>query len=393
MWLHLPSTCCPSAPERGDSTLASDWRCQLLAPSAMSRSRHMPPASWKLAWRRKPWMMRLFGRIYEPLMAEHGVARYLSSLEDTLASPSQWPVVNAPPTIPGTCGPASSASSETCDRKLFSSKTSPTICRLEDTQSSENYKRWVTRLRQHSLKRRKWALRTNGSDSSSLGWFTPVCPAPHDSMHSVGTGGKRQRELADQAIDLWPTVTASVVTGAGTQGREGGENLQTAVSHWATPSVEEGRRGAFQSASMRTKDGRGGQLTDQSMNWPTPDAGVSQDGETAGTWAARRARMKAKGYNGNGCGTPLAMAATTWPTPNTRDGNSAARQTTTTGIMHDGSTLTDAIRAFPLSRQDAPTSTRGKRSSTATRRLNPLFVEWLMGWRRGWTACDSAETE
>jgi hypothetical protein len=25
--------------------------------------------------------------------------------------------------------------------------------------------------------------------------------------------------------------------------------------------------------------------------------------------------------------------------------------------------------------------------------LNPLFVEWLMGWKRGWTALDSAATE
>ena len=35
--------------------------------------------------------------------------------------------------------------------------------------------------------------------------------------------------------------------------------------------------------------------------------------ETAG-------RAKAKGYNGNGCGTPLAMAAKLWPTPNAMDG-------------------------------------------------------------------------
>jgi hypothetical protein len=38
--------------------------------------------------------------------------------------------------------------------------------------------------------------------------------------------------------------------------------------------------------------------------------------------------------------------ASKWPTPNTRDSASAARQTTTTGVMHDGVTLTDAMRKW-----------------------------------------------
>ena len=42
--------------------------------------------------------------------------------------------------------------------------------------------------------------------------------------------------------------------------------------------------------------------------WPTPDANAFQLGETPETWLERRAALKAKGYNGNGCGTPLAMA-------------------------------------------------------------------------------------
>jgi hypothetical protein len=49
--------------------------------------------------------------------------------------------------------------------------------------------------------------------------------------------------------------------------------------------------------------------------WPTPDASVAQDGETASTWLERRRKLKEKGYNGNGCGTPLTMAVQLWPTP------------------------------------------------------------------------------
>lgn len=43
----------------------------------------------------------------------------------------------------------------------------------------------------------------------------------------------------------------------------------------------------------------------------------------------------------------LCDQATTWPTANTKDANSAARHTTTTGVMHPGTTLTDAIRMWP----------------------------------------------
>lgn len=41
-----------------------------------------------------------------------------------------------------------------------------------------------------------------------------------------------------------------------------------------------------------------------------------------------------------------------WPTANTRDAASAARHTTTTGVMHPGTTLTDAIRNWPTPQED-----------------------------------------
>lgn len=53
--------------------------------------------------------------------------------------------------------------------------------------------------------------------------------------------------------------------------------------------------------------------------WPTPDASLIQDREEPATWERRRAEMKAKGINGNGCGTPLSMAAKLWPTPMQKD--------------------------------------------------------------------------
>jgi len=83
-------------------------------------------------------------------------------------------------------------------------------------------------------------------------------------------------------------------------------------------------------------------------SWPTPNAKVSNLGERPPSWLARRQRLKRKRYNGNGAGMPLAIAVQIGP--RWREADAAAR---------------------PLA---------------AGGRLNPTWVEWLMGFPLGWTA-------
>jgi len=90
----------------------------------------------------------------------------------------------------------------------------------------------------------------------------------------------------------------------------------------------------------------GANLSDVVEMWPTPDANTMNDGESAETFAARKQRNIEKHYNGNGMGTPLAVAAQMWSAATTKDANSAARHTTTTGVMHPGTTLTDAVSTW-----------------------------------------------
>lgn len=59
--------------------------------------------------------------------------------------------------------------------------------------------------------------------------------------------------------------------------------------------------------------------------WPTAAAFVSGDGEGLETWEARRQGILAKGINGNGMGTPLTIAASTWTTPQASEPDSAER--------------------------------------------------------------------
>lgn len=53
---------------------------------------------------------------------------------------------------------------------------------------------------------------------------------------------------------------------------------------------------------------------------PTPAACNPNDGEQPETWLARRERVKVTAKNGNGMGTPLAVAVQLLPTPRATDG-------------------------------------------------------------------------
>ena len=114
----------------------------------------------------------------------------------------------------------------------------------------------------------------------------------------------------------------------------------------------------------------------ESSCWPTPDAQLMNDGENLESFEERKKRMIEKGYNGNGAGTPLTIAATRWATPAARDWKSDKPNQSPT-------------HSPPLGHQVLRVEMHGAASSpntpTSRLRLNPTFVEWLMGLPRGWT--------
>ena len=150
-----------------------------------------------------------------------------------------------------------------------------------------------------------------------------------------------------------------------------------------------------------------------SSSWPPPTV---SDSKNNGGPAASSRNSEA-----------LHFLAAKWPTPCTTDAASAARHTTTTGVMTMGTSLTDALRGPWVSGLQALTSPNsGDKSSpsdptspplwttackddTGARQgrdaqggtplslqakgfLSPNFVEWLMGYPIGWTGCDASGT-
>jgi hypothetical protein len=97
---------------------------------------------------------------------------------------------------------------------------------------------------------------------------------------------------------------------------------------------------------------------ERKRDWPTPAAANPNDGERLDSWLARRERLRQEYNNGNGCGTPLAIAVQAqqahrdldWPTPVANDASNTANATArrTPGSQHhSGVTLVDATRMWP----------------------------------------------
>ena len=104
--------------------------------------------------------------------------------------------------------------------------------------------------------------------------------------------------------------------------------------------------------------------------WPTPNAGNFNDGESLETWEERRQKNKAKGINGNGQGTPLAIAAKLWPMPTAQEAKHAAGTAESCQNVPVNGLLGRAVHQM----DELPSGS-----------LNPRFVCQLMGFPEDWT--------
>lgn len=142
-----------------------------------------------------------------------------------------------------------------------------------------------------------------------------------------------------------------------------------ATFHWASDQFSEiwPNWGSMRNGecSLRPASAPPTSVSDSSV-LPTPDASVANDGQSPESFLARQAKLKARGYNANGMGTPLAMAVKLLPTTTARDADSGANATagrSPEGLArsqnHSGTTLTDAVRLLPTPiAHDAKTPSR-----------------------------------
>lgn len=198
-------------------------------------------------------------------------------------------------------------------------------------------------------------------------WATPSARDWRDGRASDATMDRNSRPLNEQAVMSWPTPRASLNENRGTRdyGRTGGAALSEVAATWPTP------RAIDSEAAGRGSNAQGGStLTEATASWPTPRA---SEGEHGGP----------SGRDSSGSASLTQVATSGWPTPAAADSEQA-------GSQNFRATLTSSAVSFPGHR-DPTTPTAGDSTSSDSptsllrRRLNPYFVEALMGWPIGWS--------
>ena len=215
-------------------------------------------------------------------------------------------------------------------------------------------------------------LREGGRDDGCLGAGAPgdqpATAADGPLAHSGGDGGVIQDQgmdpsqmtswcLRDQGA-RWPTAVAGDANGKMLYGR-GNPSLTNATRMWPTAMATDGAKAPHQ---HRNGDPS---LPSLAKMWPTATA---SRGAWAYSWAdPERPSMKLDG------------AARTFPTPSASDAKG-----------FDGPNKAHPSKNWDVySHLVRMTFNRGHECSPKCRRLNPLFVAWLMGWPGGWTQLPS----
>lgn len=177
-------------------------------------------------------------------------------------------------------------------------------------------------------------------------------PLPPSAPLTAGIGS-----LSSPGAETWPTPTASE---------------DSATGNWSGNNRDTWR------PSLRLR------VLGAPAMWPTPDASAAQVGEQPATWRARQQKMAAKGYNANGCGTPLGMAVKLWPTP-TVHGNS--NQKGISPAAGDGlTTAVKVVAGWPTpTARDGAAHAGGKAQGAAglAEPVGPALGRSQVGGRRG----------
>lgn len=422
-WLYLPTSCSESrcAPAEADLISPSSWQFQTLEQFVWWRGKHSRSRLWSMRWSKVGWLRVLCGRMCEPSTADRGATQWIISLQAIRASRSAQLVDGSAPQTNAISGRTSGASSRKPGRGLSTSKTSVAISRSASTSFTESYADLVLRLRRDCLLRQRSATARSASACSSWPspkaaeagpdfakfersstsasletvsamWYTPDVPNGgriySGKMSPTGMtadGQKRQIGLSYQA-KTWPAPDAMV---------------NDAVQTWPAPAARDFR--SPNSAESQERRNEGSSRGQQLMNfvehqWRAPTAGDNKRGfhpnpqEKAGDyslnnqamlWGSPRSSDAEKGSPNqefSGGGIPLPAQTAQWMAPRTQRG----AYTRDNGDPEKHRLTINGQAGLLCSRPDPASSTDGNPSSPSRRTLNPLFVEWLMGWPPGW---------
>jgi len=376
MWIlpinkSITSACAVDTKESG---LDSEEFSQICERSLTWRGKDSLSRTWLQRWKREIWMQHLCTRTLKPSHTESFVDAWTSSLEDSRVSHSQLLESVKPLKTPDTSSPTSQTESESANLELFSLKTfkessvarQPTENQFS-SMSSESWKNWVIEQRQEYSQRKKSAHLIRGSESTSLGWQTPTTM----DIERTPEGMEKRKAYRE-------SIGRKYVEGC----------LTEQVKNWPTPAARD-YKGSYRPESLIRKDGKSRMdalpqcVEYDQTTWPTPTV---QEGGKIGN----KANYGQKGLSNHPAivGLPSrgklnksgkSQGSQQWPTPRANK-------------VHP--VITEENREQLANRKKANLEEEiAGHCGRAQGKLNPDWVESLMGLPTGWTDLGSWATE
>ena len=331
--------------DTGALSLDSSEQSQICAQSLFVRSKPSPSAIWLRKWKRDLWTQHLSGRILRPSLGKHFVTAWTSSLGDIPASPSVQPGSAKESKTRGTYGRGLQMEFDFSDPGSASLRTSKDISAWGCPTSSKTWQEWVIERRAAYSARKNAAHRTSESECSS--WPTI---SVNESKNSIG-GSQMERNsipLGTMAAMHGPAVPASSSTDGSRLGL------------WVTPRNADSRNPGPTNCKPRSMMHLGTQAAKQGQAWAPP-----------------RAEMDSGAHQGKP--DTLHSQIKAWPTP-----ASSGVTGGPTGLAGGAGNREKLASMLP----DAEARAMG------CGKLNPRWVETLMGLPVGWTmpSCASPVT-
>ena len=390
-------------------TKESEWDleqfCQTCEKSLSWRGKDSAARTWKARLKRVFWMKHLFTQTLKPSLTESFEDSWISYLEDSRANHSLKQALEKLPKTQDTFSPTSQKESKSANLELFSSKMSKgySVAKQEkenlwSNMSEEHWKKWVTEQRSEYSQRVKSERHIKEKESSS--WDTPRVGGVDESWQTAEKRGRTSNLYAQMdkvcTEKNWPTARTSDAEGGrietemtevGFQSKRHKSNqtfgaklrdaVETHEENWATP-----RAGAIDNSRPNNKGGI--PLGDQvKRNWATPQAFDAVNLVRSPEKLAQTRREK-----NAGCMNlreqvhypTMTHSRKDYPTPTTRDWKGAypkaSQEKNPRHLLPDvagENTLQDLMK----------NNTDGKPQGLL--KLNPDWVENLMGIPQGWT--------
>ena len=454
MWILPKSLTCRFAP--GTEALTSDCAdaSRACEQSLMRRSKPSRASSFSREWKAGNLTRLRSGLISSLSLGESFADWWTSSLADTRASHSQPLESDSEAKTRDTSGRLSQAAFEFFNLESACLRTSRATLPKGCITSCLTWEDWVTEQRGEFSRRLSAARLISGS--GSLSWPTATTTeAKSDTLQDRAARGKQV--MLCHAVRQWPTPQTSdqnqaaspdrvghrlqlrdVETGFGRPDPESRNTDGSRQELWPTATATNRVRNETtmaKCAAFRKRNANQSTVPlyleekvrlEQAKAWPTPSAMDGQrPSETPQQWETRNAAKKAANPNLGQLHRPLTVAAQ-WATPEAKNqvgyqvgangtkwprlGSQVQGQWTTPRAEHDSGrhrgqpdTLHSQIKAWPTPiagdwKGQVPSEGEPRMLSGRTERkggkLNPRWVETLMGLPVGWTmpSCASPVT-